>query len=344
MSIHPSIAEPAHDTAAASASELVIVARGLRKVYRDVVAVESATFNVARGEIFGLLGPNGAGKTTTVEMLQGLRRPDGGEGRVLGLDPQRQAAELRRRIGSQLQQSALPEHIKVWEAIDLFAALTPGGRDWRVVLDEWDLTRKWKASFHSLSGGQRQRLFVALALVNEPEVVFLDEMTTGLDPAARHDAWDLIREIRERGTTVVLVTHFMEEAERLCDRLAIVDGGRVVAIDTPQGLIARYAGGVRVAFTTDAEDLDWLRDTTDVAAVRRHGMRVEVEGGGAVLAHTAAALVAHGLAPPDLHVEAPTVEDVFLHITGHTMREDDEEAAARGRRQWRRSIGSAERP
>ena len=334
MRTHPPIAESLQQTAPAPASELVIAARGLRKVYRDVIAVDSATFNVARGEIFGLLGPNGAGKTTTVEMLQGLRRPDGGDARVLGLDPRHQAAELRRRIGSQLQQSALPEHIRVWEAIDLFASLTPGGRDWRIVLDEWNLTGKSKASYHSLSGGQRQRLFVALALVNEPEVVFLDEMTTGFDPAARRDAWDLIRQIRDRGTTVVLVTHFMEEAERLCDRLAIVDGGRVVAIDTPQGLIARFAGGVRVAFTTDEPDLGWLQGTTDVQEVRRHGLRVEVEGGGSVLAHTAAALVAHGLAPPDLHLEAPTLEDVFLHITGHTMREDDEAAAGRVRRQW----------
>lgn len=318
---------------AAPLSELVIVARGLRKAYGQVVAVRSATFNVARGEIFGLLGPNGAGKTTTVEMLQGLRRPDGGEARVLGLDPSRQAGELRRRIGSQLQQSALPEHVKVWEAIDLFAALTPGGRDWRVVLEEWDLTAKSKASFHSLSGGQRQRLFVALALVNEPEVVFLDEMTTGLDPAARHAAWDLIRQIRDRGTTVVLVTHFMEEAERLCDRLAIVDAGRVVAIDTPRGLIARFAGGVRVVFSTDRDDLSWLGNVPGVKTVRRLGARVEVEGGDAVLAYTAAALVERGMAPSDLHVQAPTLEDVFLHITGRSMAEEDEAEAERARRQ-----------
>jgi len=323
-----------HTTSAAARaphSELVVTCRGLRKVYRGVVAVESATFNVARGEIFGLLGPNGAGKTTTVECLQGLRRTDGGEARVLGLDPQRQARDLRRRIGCQLQQSALPDHIKVWEALDLFAALTPGGRDWRAVMEEWGLGDKRGARFHSLSGGQKQRLFVALAVVNEPELVFLDEMTTGLDPAARRDAWDLIREMREHGATVVLVTHFMEEAERLCDRVAIVDRGRVVATGSPQGLIAGYADGVRVAFTTDAPDVTWLATVPHVSSVERHALRVEIEGDGPVLAHVAAALLAHGIEPLDLHPETPSLEDVFLRITGHSLRDEPEPAQRTGR-------------
>jgi len=307
---------------AAPSTELVVIAWALRKTYREVVAVADATFSVARGEIFGLLGPNGAGKTTTVEMLQGLRRPDSGEARVLALDPRERALALRRRIGCQLQQSALPDHIRVWEALDLFSSLTPGGRDWRSVMGEWGLGDKAKAAFHSLSGGQRQRLFVALALVNEPELVFLDEMTTGLDPVARRDAWGLIREIRDRGATVVLVTHFMEEAERLCDRVAIVDAGRVVATGSPQGLIGEYAGGVHVVFTADAPDLAWLTDVPHVTSVQRHGPRVEVLGGGPVLAHVAAALLAHGLEPADLHLEEPTLEDVFLHVTGHVMRED----------------------
>ena len=232
--------------------EAVITASHVQKSYRGFTAVRDATFAVARGEIFGLLGPNGAGKTTTVECLQGLRQPDGGTIAVLGLDPVRQSRELRRRIGCQLQESALPDHIRVWEALELFASLTPGGRDWRDVMAEWGLADKSRAAFHSLSGGQRQRLFVALALVNGPEVVFLDEMTTGLDPAARRVAWDLIREIRERGSTVVLVTHFMEEAERLCDRIAIMDRGKVVALDSPRGLIAAHAAGLRVVFHADA--------------------------------------------------------------------------------------------
>ena len=173
----------------------------------------------------------------TVECLQGLRRPNAGRIRALGLDPQSEARALRRRIGSQLQESALPDRMKVWEALDLFALFGRGGSDWRVLMEQWGLADKRKASFSSLSGGQRQRLFVALVLVNDPEVVFLDEMTAGLDPAARRVAWDLIRAIRDRGTTVVLVTHFMDEAEQLCDRVAIVNQGRIVALDTPQGLI-----------------------------------------------------------------------------------------------------------
>ena len=187
----------------------VIVAEHLQKRYKGVVAVADASFAVEQGEIFGLLGSNGAGKTTSVECLQGLRHADGGVLRVLGLDPQTQSRELRRRIGSQLQESALPDHVRVWEALDLFSSITPGGHDWREVMEQWGLSDKHRASFHSLSGGQRQRLFVALALVNGPEVVFLDEMTTGLDPAARRVAWDLVRRVRDMGTTVVLVTHFM---------------------------------------------------------------------------------------------------------------------------------------
>ena len=207
----------------------IITVKNLRKTYGKTVAVDDISFEIAEGEIFGFLGPNGAGKTTTVECLQALRHPDSGDIRVLGLDPLREAQELRRRIGSQLQESALPDRIKVWEALDLFASVTPHALDWHVLLEQWGLAEKRKAGFHSLSGGQRQRLFIALALVNNPRVVFLDEMTTGLDPAARRVAWDLIRAIREKGTTVVLVTHFMDEAENLCDRVAIVDRGKIVA-------------------------------------------------------------------------------------------------------------------
>jgi len=299
----------------------VIVAEHLEKRFKDVVAVADASFVVEQGEIFGLLGSNGAGKTTSVECLQGLRHADGGVLRVLGLDPQTQARELRRRIGSQLQEAALPDHVRVWEALDLFSSITPGGHDWREVMEQWGLSDKRRASFHSLSGGQRQRLFVALALVNGPEVVFLDEMTTGLDPAARHVAWELVRRVRDMGTTVLLVTHFMEEAARLCDRIAVMDAGRIVAQGAPQRLVADHAQYVTVVFSTDAEDLAWLNEAPGVERVMRHGTRVEVRGGGAVLAHVAAALVAHGITPPDLRVEQPTLEDVFLSLTGHDMEE-----------------------
>jgi ABC-2 type transport system ATP-binding protein len=295
--------------------EAVIEVNNLRKRYGSHVAVEDVSFQVRRGEIFGLLGRNGAGKTTTVECLQGLRRADGGRVRVLGLDPQRHTQQLRRRIGCQLQEAALPDRLKVWEALDLFASLASAGTDWRVLMDQWGLADKRTASFASLSGGQRQRLFVALALVNDPEVVFLDELTQGLDPAARRVAWGLIRAIRERGATVVLVTHYMDEAEQLCDRIAVVEGGRVVAADTPQGLIARFGGPIRISFTPDGHDVRFLEDVAHVKTVRRRGERVEAEGTGPVLALVAAELVSRGLVPPDLRVEQATLEDVFLRLT-----------------------------
>jgi ABC-2 type transport system ATP-binding protein len=294
----------------------IIEVQNLRKTYGTTIAVDDISFEVKEGEIYGLLGPNGAGKTTTVECLQSLRHPDSGTIRVLGLDPRTQAQELRRRIGSQLQESALPDRIRVWEALDLFASVTPNALDWHVLLEQWGLAEKRKASFSSLSGGQRQRLFIALALVNNPRVVFLDEMTTGLDPAARHIAWDLIRSVRDRGTTVVLVTHFMDEAEKLCDRVAIVDRGKIAAIDTPQGLITEYASEVRVVFTTEQSDLSWLSEIPEVHAVIKTGPRVEVEGNGPVLALVAAVLVQHGIIPADLRVEQPSLEDVFLKLTG----------------------------
>jgi len=293
----------------------VIEVDNLRKRYGSHVAVEDVSFQVRQGEIFGLLGRNGAGKTTTVECLQGLRRADGGRVRVLGLDPLRQTQQLRRRIGCQLQEAALPDRLKVWEALDLFASLASATTDWRVLMNQWGLTDKRTAAFSGLSGGQRQRLFVALALVNDPEVVFLDELTQGLDPAARRVAWGLIGAIRERGATVVLVTHYMDEAEQLCDRIAVVDGGRVVATDTPQGLISRFGGPIKITFTPDGHDVRFLEDVTHVQAMRRRGTRIEAEGTGPVLALVAAELVSRGLVPADLRVEQPTLEDVFLRLT-----------------------------
>jgi ABC-2 type transport system ATP-binding protein len=288
----------------------------LAKRYGDTVAVADVSFEVAQGEIFGLLGPNGAGKTTTIECVQGLRRPDHGRVRVLGIDPQRQRAALRRRIGSQLQESALPDRLKVWEALDLFASLTPDNPGWSTLAEQWGLAGKSRSSFASLSGGERQRLFVALALVNQPEVVFLDEMTQGLDPAGRRVAWDLIRAIRERGSTVVLVTHHLDEAEQLCDRLAIINGGRVVTVGRPQELIARSSKGVRLWFTAGDSDVTWLADVAHVTGVQRHGPQVAVSGTGPVLVLVAAALAAHDLFPVDLRSEQPSLEDAYLELTG----------------------------
>ncbi len=294
----------------------ILTVEHLAKRYGSFVAVEDVSFSVEEGEIFGILGPNGSGKTTTVECLQGLRQADGGTLQVLGLDPQREATQLRRRIGSQLQESALPDRIKVSEALSFFSSLTSGGPDWETVMEQWDLAEKRSATFGSLSGGQQQRLFVALALVNAPELVFLDEMTTGLDPSSRRVAWELIRQIRDGGATVVLVTHFMDEAEYLCDRIAVIDDKRVVATDTADGLIDTYAGAAEVTFSTDEPDLTFLEQVEGVASVQRVGRRVSVAGSGAVLAHVAAALVARGLAPSDLQVKRATLEDAFLRLTG----------------------------
>ena len=215
----------------------IIEVQGLVKRYGAATAVNGVSFSVEQGEIFGVVGPNGAGKTSTIECLEGLRRPDGGTVRVLGLDPHADGSRLRQRIGVQLQQAALPDRIKVWEALDMFASYYESTADWRALLQEWGLAEKRTASFASLSGGQQQRLFIALALVNNPSVVFLDELTTGLDPHARRATWDLIRSLRDRGVTVVLVTHFMEEAERLCDRVAVIDRGQVIALGRPALLV-----------------------------------------------------------------------------------------------------------
>lgn len=289
--------------------------RHLVKRYRDTVAVRDVSFSVEEGEIFGILGPNGSGKTTTVEALQGLRTIDGGAVTVLGLDPSSQADQIRRLIGSQLQESALPERVKVWEALDLFGSLSDQGPPVSELLADWGLAEKRNARFGSLSGGQQQRLLVALALVNDPRLVFFDEMTTGLDPSSRRVAWELIRRIRERGTTVVLVTHFMDEAEALCDRLVVINKGEVVAEGTPAALVDRFGGGARVKFTLDGEDISWMSAVPHVTGLSRERNRYEVHGTGPVLAHVAAALLEHGLAPVDLRQERATLEEVFLALT-----------------------------
>ncbi|HSJ70458.1 MAG TPA: ABC transporter ATP-binding protein [Acidimicrobiia bacterium] len=293
----------------------VVSVHGLGKRYGDFEAVSDVSLEVESGEIFGILGPNGAGKTTTVECLQGLRSYDRGIVSVLGFDPARQVTELSRQIGSQLQESALPDRIKVWEALDLFGSLSPQGPALEELLLDWGLAEKRNARFGSLSGGQQQRLFVALALVNDPKLVFLDEMTTGLDPAARRVAWELIRRIQDRGTTVILVTHFMDEAETLCDRLVVIDNGMVIARGTPQELIDQHGRGVDVQFTVPGPQLDWLSSVPNVDSVERVRDRYEVRGKGPVLAHVAAALVEHGHAPSDLRLRRATLEDVFLQLT-----------------------------
>ena len=290
----------------------------LSKRYGSVRAVEDVSFTIETGEVFGIVGPNGAGKTTILECIEGLRRPDEGRVRVLGLDPWCERYALRERIGVQLQTAALPERIRVGEAVTLFADLYRRRGDPEAALRRVGLADRRGAAVAHLSGGQRQRLFIALALVHEPEVVFLDELTTGLDPQGRRDAWDLVRDIRERGATVVLTTHFMEEAERLCDRVAIFDLGRVVALDTVGRLIASLGEERRVAFThIGALDDAAVRALPGVVRVERLGDRVVVSVRGTGTAgRVTTALEETGVAFDDLRVERPTLEDVFLARTG----------------------------
>jgi ABC-2 type transport system ATP-binding protein len=292
-----------------------VEATGLRKTYGGTIAVDDVSLTVGSGEIVGILGPNGSGKTTTVECLQGLRRPDAGQLRVLGLDPRSQVAALRRRIGSQLQDSALPERLRVGEAIRLFAAI--GGRrvDVDAVLAEWGLEPKRRTAFGNLSGGQRQRLFVALALVNDPELVFLDEMTTGLDPAARRETWRLVERVRGGGAAIVLVTHFMDEAERLCDRLVVLRDGAVVATGTPAELVRQHGGGVTISFTSDLPPAAFA-ELPGVGQVRVHGGTVEVTGEPPVVLHAGHLLVSAGQVPDDVIVRQATLEDAYIRLVG----------------------------
>src|ERR1700736_6266344 len=243
----------------------VIEVSGIRKTYGKTVAVDEVSFEVHDGEIFGLIGPNGAGKTTTMECVEGMRRPDAGQISIMGLDPFRDVYQVQNRIGVQLQQAQLQKRIKVWEAVDLWASLYPKAVDGKRLLEQLGLSEKRNAWFMTLSGGQKQRLFIALALINDPEVVFLDELTTGLDPQARRAIWDLVRGIRERGKTVVLTTHLMEEAERLCDRVAIMEHGRIIDIDTPERLVAKHCPERTVVLETDS--ITAIERCQEIAAV-----------------------------------------------------------------------------
>lgn len=300
-----------------------IVIENLRKTYGDITAVDNMSFEVCAGEIFGMVGPNGAGKTTTIECLEGLRRPDSGRTHVLGLNPQRDGRRLLEWIGVQLQESALPDRLKVGEAMDLFASFYLQPVDWRPLLEQLGLADKKRTSFGQLSGGQKQRLLIALALINSPELVFLDELTTGLDPQARRAMWDLVRGIRDQGKTVFLTTHFMEEAENLCDRVAIIDKGRIVGLDTPQNLIASLEAETRVEFTVDGRfDEPAFRAVQGVTRVERSGSRVIIYGkGDGLLVRVVMALEQGKVRFRDLRIESPNLDDVFIAMTGKEMRD-----------------------
>jgi ABC-2 type transport system ATP-binding protein len=303
----------------------IVKVEGLRKTYQATVAVDEVSFEVHEGEIFGMVGPNGAGKTTTIECLEGLRKPDRGEITVLGVDPQQDGHFLHTHTGMQLQQSNLPERIKVWEALDLYSSFYPHSLDWQELLGQLGLEEKRNAAFAKLSGGQKQRLFIALALLPDPQLIFLDELTTGLDPQARHSIWDLVREVRLKGKTVLLTTHYMEEAERLCDRVAIMDHGRIVAIDSPAELVRKSGGEERLIFTVDQTLPPEVENS-----IRLLG-RLEIEGERVIIqSETSQAtfvydvvslLTNHGLHFRNLRTEQPTLEDVFLKLTGREMKD-----------------------
>ncbi len=299
----------------------VIEVQHLSKSYGDTVAIADVSFSVEKGEIFGIVGPNGAGKTTTIESLIGLRKPDSGQVRVLGLNPQTQSRELGNRIGIQLQQAALPDRLKVWESLDLYASFYKQTVPWEPLLTEWGLADKRNTPFGKLSGGQQQRLFITLALLNDPEIVFLDELTTGLDPQARHATWELVRAIREQGKTVLLITHFMDEIEALADRVAIIDHGHLLALDTPSNLIASMNSQTQVHFSVqNGFNPDVLKVVNGVTAVTHHNQQVTVKGTGPLLANVAAALAQYNIAPTDLRVQQANLEDLFLAITGRNIR------------------------
>jgi ABC-2 type transport system ATP-binding protein len=314
----------------------IVQVNGLRKTYGGgaTVAVDGVSFEVGEGEIFGVVGPNGAGKTTTIECLEGLRKPDAGTLRVLGVDPQEAGQRLCLCAGMQLQQSNLPDRMKVWEALDTYAAFYPKTVDWNELLVQLGLDEKRNTAFAKLSGGQKQRLFIALALLHDPQLVFLDELTTGLDPQARHAIWDLVRKIRERGKTVILSTHFMEEAERLCDRVAILDHGKIVALDRPEALIRAHVAsstalGVeeRVVFSLDKSlPAGFEKTLSGAVRIEVQGERVVISsdpkgsgkpsGSAPLVSEVVAQLTAQGIPFRDLRTEQANLEDVFLSLTG----------------------------
>ncbi len=302
----------------------VIRVSGIRKTYGRTVAVDDVSFDVGDGEIFGLIGPNGAGKTTTMECVEGIRTPDRGSIAVLGLDPSRDAYALQERIGVQLQQAQLQKRIKVKEAVQLWASLyrkKPATGE--QLLEQLGLAEKRDAWFMTLSGGQKQRLFIALALINDPEVVFLDELTTGLDPQARRAIWELVRGIRERGKTVFLTTHLMEEAERLCDRVAIIEHGRIIDVDPPRRLVDRHCPERSVTLATeDPNAAASLARIQRVGAVTRDGSRFTIRGtGDGFVTDVIQCLSENRITVTEFRTELPNLEDVFLKLTGHSIRD-----------------------
>ncbi|MFC4592074.1 ABC transporter ATP-binding protein [Sphaerisporangium corydalis] len=294
----------------------IIEVNGLRKAYGGRPVVDGVSFAVEEGEIFGILGPNGAGKTTTVECVEGLRVPDGGTVRVAGLDPVADHERVTPLLGAQLQESELQAKLTVREALELYSAFYPRPADWRPLAERLGLDGVLTTRFGKLSGGQRQRLFIALALIGDPRVVVLDELTTGLDPRGRRDTWKLIEDVRDSGVTVLLVTHFMEEAQHLCDRVAVIHAGRVAALDTPQGLIGRAASSTVISLTPSRplDDAD-LAALPAVASLERKDGRLVINGTDETVDAVISLLARHRVTAHRLRVADATLDDAFLDLT-----------------------------
>ncbi len=297
----------------------VIDVRELAKSYGSVSVLDDVTFSIDGGEIFGIVGPNGAGKTTLVESIGGLREPDGGSITVLGREPIRDRADLTQRLGIQLQESRLQKRARVGEILQTFSTFYEAPADWAELAERFGLTDKLDASYASLSGGMKQRLSIALALVGSPEVVILDELTTGLDPRARRSTWDAVEKIRNAGVTVILVTHFMDEVERLCDRVMVLDGGRIAAIDTPNGLM-RAAGAAQVMSFRPSTPLpvEEIRAIPGVAEAEVDGDLVRATGDGSMVLAVLSSLAERGIAADHLRVDTSSLEDAYLTLTGET--------------------------
>jgi ABC-2 type transport system ATP-binding protein len=305
--------------------DYVIRVENLSKSYGNVSAVVDLSFSVEKGEIFGFLGPNGAGKTTTLSILEGLRKSDAGQVTVLGMDVNTSAKSIKRRIGVQLQSTSLLPNLTVSEQVRLFARLygcQPGHSEIMLLLQQVGLTQKTSVLPGNLSGGQQQRLSLALALINQPEIVFLDEPTTGLDPQSRRVLWEIVGELRNQGKTIVLTTHYMEEAEALCDRVGIIDRGRLVALDTPGALINSLAG-VSSITTSAYVPLADVQSLPYVNNVKRNGTSLHLQTDDVVMTLRTILDLAeqHAVNLNDLHIKQPTLEDVFLNLTGRTIRD-----------------------
>ncbi len=315
--------ETANRTGSVPETGAAIDVRHLRKTYQTTVAVDDVSFSVREGEIFGILGPNGAGKTTTVECVIGLRYPDRGDIRVMGLDPQVDREELHVIVGAQLQASALPGQLKVGEILDLYHSFYPEAADLGEIMDSLGLAEKRNAYYRSLSGGLKQRVSIALALIGNPKVAVLDEMTTGLDPQARRDTWHLIEQVRDRDVTIILVTHYMDEAERLCDRVALLDRGRIVAIDTPEGLAGRAGVDKRVRFVpSESFDDRLLTGLPEARKVEHDGEHVIVTGSGDLANAVILTLAAAGVTAGELHLDTANLEDAFVALTGRHLHDE----------------------